>query len=64
MTGGTPHAAERPTATVVTFPQGRAPRFRRAAEDASPEGRILLFTGIRYERMEPAERAPRLRRRS
>lgn len=66
MTGGIPHAPERPTATVVTFPQGQARRFRRAADaDASPRGSILLFTGIRYERMaEPVASAPRLRRRS
>ncbi len=65
-TGSMPPASERPTATVVTFPQGQTRRFRRPAEaDASPQGSILLFTGIRYERMaEPAASAPRLRRRS
>ncbi|KQP11305.1 hypothetical protein ASF28_09770 [Methylobacterium sp. Leaf99] len=62
----------RPTATVVTFPAAGRRRFRRA-DDAAPDprGAILLFTGIRYERMaepenpaEPDKRAPRLRRRS
>lgn len=53
--------SDRPTATVVTLPAaGR--RFRRLDADA-PRGAILLFTGIRYERMPDA--APlRLRRRS
>ena len=67
----------RPTATVVTFPAAGRRRFRRADEAApDPRGAILLFTGIRYERMveadladpetpaEPDKRAPRLRRRS
>lgn len=66
MTGGVAHPSERPTATVVTFPQGHARRFRRPAEDeVGAHGAILLFTGIRYERMaEPDAPAPRLRRRS
>lgn len=66
LTGGPGQAPERPTATVVTFPQGHPRRFRRSA-DAEPaaRGAILLFTGIRYERMaEPERPAPRLRRRS
>lgn len=60
---------ERPTATVVTFPGTGARRFRRF--DEAPRGTILLFTGIRYERMPettapvgPETPAPRLRRRS
>ena len=64
-TGGADRRPERPTATVVTFP-APARRFRRADADAdAPRGAILLFTGIRYERMpEPEAPAPRLRRRS
>jgi hypothetical protein len=62
-TGGTDRRPERSTATVVTFP-ATARRFRRADAEA-PRGAILLFTGIRYERMpEPEAPAPRLRRRS
>jgi hypothetical protein len=63
---------ERPTATVVTFPGTGPRRFRRLDEaGGSPGGTILLFTGIRYERMPettapmgPETPAPRLRRRS
>ncbi|KQP28621.1 hypothetical protein ASF27_07095 [Methylobacterium sp. Leaf102] len=63
---------ERPTATVVTFPRDGRRRFRRSADAAQdPRGAILLFTGIRYERMTeastpigPETPAPRLRRRS
>ncbi|MCJ2081644.1 hypothetical protein [Methylobacterium sp. J-090] len=63
---------ERPTATVVTFPAEGRRRFRRTDDTVrDPRGAILLFTGIRYERMaepekpaEPDKRAPRLRRRS
>ncbi|MDO9426223.1 MAG: hypothetical protein Q7T93_05270 [Methylobacterium sp.] len=56
----------------MTFPAAGRRRFRRA-DDAAPDprGAILLFTGIRYERMaepetpaEPDKRAPRLLRRS
>lgn len=66
LTRGVAHASERPTATVVTLPQSAARRFRRPSdEDAATRGAILLFTGIRYERMaEPDASAPRLRRRS
>ncbi|GJD28866.1 hypothetical protein PMNALOAF_0098 [Methylobacterium adhaesivum] len=63
---------ERPTATVVTFPEAGPRRFRRTDNAAeAPRGTILLFTGIRYERMPettapvgPQTPAPRLRRRS
>lgn len=62
QTGGVEHLPERPTATVVTFPaNGR--RFRRPVED-TPRGAILLFTGVRYERMCEPNATPRLRRRS
>lgn len=62
---------ERPTATVVTFPGAAPRRFRRNGAAQDPRGAILLFTGIRYERMAetiattgPETPAPRLRRRS
>lgn len=63
---------ERPTATVVTFARSGRRRFRRIDDAGSaPRGTILLFTGIRYERMQeatvptgPGTPAPRLRRRS
>ncbi|MFD1301849.1 hypothetical protein [Methylobacterium marchantiae] len=56
----------RPSASVVAFRQPAARRFRRDAEDdGALRGEILLFTGVRYERMpEPAAPAPRQRRRS
>ncbi|WP_200937414.1 hypothetical protein [Methylobacterium sp. Leaf112] len=56
----------------MTFPSDGRRRFRRSADAAQdPRGAILLFTGIRYERMTeastpigPETPAPRLRRRS
>ncbi|SFH02901.1 hypothetical protein [Methylobacterium gossipiicola] len=60
---------ERPTATVVTFPGPGSRRFRHL--DEATRGTILLFTGIRYERMPettapmgPETQAARLRRHS
>jgi hypothetical protein len=45
-------AEPRPSALIVALPQGAARRFRReAASDAERHGQILLFTGVRYERM-------------
>jgi hypothetical protein len=43
-------------------------RHRRPAEDVAGEGRILIFTGVRYERRadaqtEPADDHPARRRR-
>lgn len=56
----------RPTASVVAFRQIAVRRFRREDEGAGGRtGDILLFTGVRYERMtEPAMPAPRQRRHS
>lgn len=56
----------RPTASVVPFRQSAVRRFRREDESADGmAGEILLFTGVRYERMpDPALPAPRQRRRS
>lgn len=55
-----------PTASVVAFRQGSGRRFRRDDEnDRATRGEILLFTGVRYERMpEPEISAPRQRRHS
>ncbi|CAA2101378.1 hypothetical protein MBUL_01146 [Methylobacterium bullatum] len=55
-----------PAASVVAFRQGSGRRFRRDDEnDRATRGEILLFTGVRYERMpEPAMPAPLQRRRS
>ena len=55
-----------PTASVVAFRQASVRRFRRDDEnDGATRGEILLFTGVRYERMpEPAMPAPLQRRRS
>jgi aspartate/methionine/tyrosine aminotransferase len=55
-----------PMTGVVAFRQATGRRFRRDDEtDGTPRGEILLFTGVRYERMpEPAMPAPRQRRRS
>ena len=50
------------TASVVPFVPVTTRRFRREADDA-PLGQILLFTGVRYERMPEAEALPVPRRR-
>ncbi len=45
-------AESRPSALVVALPQALTRRVRREAmPDEAPLGRILLFTGVRYERM-------------
>ncbi|WP_375408382.1 hypothetical protein [uncultured Methylobacterium sp.] len=46
----TARAPMRRGAAILPFalPTGR--RFRRAAESTGPDGEILLFTGVRYER--------------
>ena len=59
--------SDRLEAEVIPFPRPAPRRFRReTAECGDGLGRILLFTGVRYERMpEPAPReaAPRKRTR-
>lgn len=52
-----------PPATVVPFPARRR-REREAPRAGEPRGQILLFLGVRYERLPEAEPAPRRRRRS
>lgn len=48
----------RPTATVVPLSRAGGRRFRREAEAAEPRGQILLFTGVRYERMPESDAEP------
>lgn len=45
---------ERAPAAVVPFPAGTTRRLRREDDDA-PRGQILLFTGVRYERLPDAD---------
>jgi hypothetical protein len=42
-------ARARPSAVVVPFPAGARPRRAPAADEA--RGEILLFLGVRYERL-------------
>lgn len=57
--GGDRHRAE-----VIPFARNAARRFRREAQDADgPLGQILLFTGVRYERMPEAAEPPLAQRR-
>jgi len=37
--------------TVVPFPGSASRRSRAALRDGDPRGEILLFTGVRYERL-------------
>ncbi|MCJ2029012.1 hypothetical protein MKK50_06265 [Methylobacterium sp. J-043] len=50
------------TGSVVPFAPATTRRFRREADD-TPRGQILLFMGVRYERMPEAEALPVPRRR-
>ncbi len=45
---------ERAPAAVIPFPEAPARRLRREDDDA-PRGQILLFTGVRYERLPDAD---------
>ncbi|UMY18714.1 hypothetical protein MMB17_05155 [Methylobacterium organophilum] len=51
----------RPTTNVVPFPAAAIRRFRRD-EAEGPRGAILLFTGVRYERLADDDAAQRLRK--
>ena len=43
---------DRPQAAVIPFSRTAPRRFRRDTPEAdAPRGRILLFMGVRYERM-------------
>ena len=41
----------RSTGVIIAFPDPRA-RSRASLGEAEPRGEILLFTGVRYERLE------------
>ncbi len=41
-------------AVIIAFRDPATRAARAPLSDEEPRGRILLFTGIRYERMEPA----------
>lgn len=57
-------ALSQPSAMVIAMPQAAARRFRRdTAHDAEPLGQILLFTGVRYERMPDIQPEPAIRQR-
>ncbi|GEO98021.1 hypothetical protein [Methylobacterium haplocladii] len=52
-------AEPRPSALVVAMPQTAGRRFRREApSEAASHGQILLFTGVRYERMPDMQAEP------
>ncbi|WP_147044835.1 hypothetical protein [Methylobacterium gnaphalii] len=53
----------RPSATVIALSQPATRRFRRDPSDAEPMGRILFFTGVRYERMPDVQEEPTVRQR-
>lgn len=40
--------------TVIEFPLKREPRSAVVSEEPREPGEILLFTGVRYARLEPA----------
>ncbi|CAO4175082.1 Transposase [Methylorubrum populi] len=57
-----PEQRERSAAgSVIPFVAGAGRRFRREADEA-PRGQILLFTGVRYERLPEAAPVPQRRR--
>ncbi len=61
-------ASSRPTGTLIPFPDSSARPQRPALSADDPRGEILLFTGIRYERLaepspEPADPGHRPKRR-
>jgi hypothetical protein len=53
----------RPSATVIALSRPETRRFRRDPSDAEPMGRILFFTGVRYERMPDVKAEPTVRQR-
>ncbi|WP_233383785.1 hypothetical protein [Methylobacterium sp. C25] len=56
-------AEHRPSATVIALSSSATRRFRRDPSDAEPMGQILLFTGVRYERMPEVEEVRPVRQR-
>ncbi len=45
----------RPAGVIIAFPDASARRHRAPLAEGGPRGEILLFTGVRYERMDPAD---------
>lgn len=43
----------RPAAGIIPFPDLSSRPHRKSLEPHEPRGQILLFTGVRYERLEP-----------
>jgi hypothetical protein len=43
----------RPSGVIITFPDPASRPHRSALRPDEPRGEILLFTGVRYERLEP-----------
>lgn len=46
-----PLRAPKPSAALIAFPGPEARRTRRTAGSGEPRGEILLFLGVRYERL-------------
>jgi hypothetical protein len=45
----------RPAGVIIAFPDASARRLRAPVAEGEPRGEILLFTGVRYERMDPVD---------
>ncbi len=45
----------RPAGVIIAFPDASARRIRAPLTEGERRGEILLFTGVRYERMEPVD---------
>ena len=43
---------------IIAFPDPASRPERAAMQEGEPRGRILLFTGVRYERTEPTPSHP------
>jgi hypothetical protein len=44
----------RPAGVIITFPDAASRPNRNGLRAGEPRGEILLFTGVRYERLEPS----------
>jgi len=45
----------RPAGVIIAFPDASARRLRAPLAEGGPRGEILLFTGVRYERMDSVD---------